>query len=97
MNTVAIASSKLRDLYARESASIEQEFSVTGEGSVAVARRTSVVDTILLRLWNEAISPDPEGPKNFALILICCSCTPAVALKTTSRTPSAVFPRNCGT
>jgi [protein-PII] uridylyltransferase len=68
MNTVAIASSKLRDLYARESASIEQEFSVTGEGSVAVARRTSVVDTILLRLWNEAISPDPEGPKNFALV-----------------------------
>ena len=68
MNTVAIASSKLRDLYARESASIEQEFSVTGEGSVAVARRTSVVDTILLHLWNEAISPDPEGPKNFALV-----------------------------
>ncbi len=68
MNTVAIASSELRDLYARESASIQQEFSLTGEGSVTIARRTSVVDSILLRLWNEVISSDPEGPKNFALV-----------------------------
>ena len=68
MSTVAIASSELRDLYVRESASIQHEFSVTGEGSAALARRTSVVDSILLRLWNEAISADPEGPKNFALV-----------------------------
>jgi [protein-PII] uridylyltransferase len=68
MNTVAIASSELRDLYVRESAGIQQEFSVTGEGGVALARRTSVVDSILLRLWNEVISPDQEGPKNFALV-----------------------------
>ena len=68
MNTVAIASSELRDLYVRESANIQQEFSLTGEGSVALARRTSVVDSILLRLWNEVISADSEGPRNFALV-----------------------------
>jgi [protein-PII] uridylyltransferase len=68
MNTVAIASSELRDLYAKESAGIQQEFSVRGEGSVALARRTAVVESILLRLWSEIISTDPEGPKGFALV-----------------------------
>lgn len=68
MNTVAIASSELRDLYAKESAGIQQEFSARGEGSVALARRTAVVESILLRLWSEIISTDPEGPKGFALV-----------------------------
>jgi len=43
MNTVTIASNELRDLYTRESARIQQEFSVSGEGSVAIAGRTAVV------------------------------------------------------
>ncbi|MBI3645752.1 MAG: HD domain-containing protein, partial [Acidobacteriales bacterium] len=68
MNTVAIASSELRDLYAKESAAIQQEFSVGGEGSVALARRTAIVESILLRLWGEIISSDPEGPGNFVLV-----------------------------
>jgi [protein-PII] uridylyltransferase len=68
MNTVATVSSDLRDLYARESAAIEQEFSATGEGRSALARRTALVDSILLRLWSEIISADAQGPKNFALV-----------------------------
>lgn len=68
MNTVATVSSDLRDLYARESAAIQQEFSVTGEGRTALARRTALVESMLLRLWSEIISPDPDGPKNFALV-----------------------------
>src|SRR4030081_712422 len=81
MTTVATVRSELSDLYARESASIEQEFSVTGEGRTAVAGRTALVDSIVQRLWNEIIvgsppastnsgsSPaDPDGPKNFALV-----------------------------
>src|SRR3981189_813467 len=81
MTTVATVRSELSDLYARESAAIEQEFSVTGEGRTAVARRTALVDSIVQRLWNEIIvgsppastnsgsSPaDPDGPKNFALV-----------------------------
>ncbi len=55
MTTVATVRSELSDLYARESAAIEQEFSVTGEGRTAVARRTALVDTIVQRLWNEII------------------------------------------
>jgi [protein-PII] uridylyltransferase len=68
MSTVATVSSDLRDLYARESAAIQQEFSVTGEGRAALARRTALVDSVLLRLWAEIISADPQGPKNFALV-----------------------------
>jgi len=68
MGTVTIASSELRDLYARESARIQQEFSVHGEGSVALAQRTAVVESILLRLWSEIISADPAGPEGFALV-----------------------------
>jgi [protein-PII] uridylyltransferase len=68
MSTVATVSSDLRDLYARESAAIQQEFAATGEGRAALARRTALVDSILLRLWSEIISADPQGPKNFALV-----------------------------
>src|SRR5271170_1343006 len=55
MSTVTSVRSELRDLYLRESAAIEQEFSVTGEGRTAVARRTALVDAIVQRLWNEII------------------------------------------
>ena len=68
MSTVATVSSDLRDLYARESAAIAQEFAATGEGRAALARRTALVESMLLRLWSEIISADPQGPKNFALV-----------------------------
>jgi [protein-PII] uridylyltransferase len=83
MSTVASVRSELRDLYGRESAAIEQEFSLTGEGRLALARRTALVDSIVQRLWNEIfVANDPsfsnsnanphsteqDGPKNFALV-----------------------------
>src|SRR5258708_1991957 len=68
MDTVAIASTDLRDLYTKESARIQDEFSVHGEGSLALARRTAIVESILLRLWNEIVSPNPAGPEGFALV-----------------------------
>jgi len=76
MTTVATVRSELRDLYVRESAAIEQEFFVTGDGRAALARRTALVDSIVQRLWNEIIvssnpgsSPaDPDNPKDFALV-----------------------------
>jgi [protein-PII] uridylyltransferase len=81
MTTVATVRSELRDLYARESAAIAQEFSVTGEGRAALARRTALVDSIVQRLWNEIVvssHPDsansgsgpaaPDSAKNIALV-----------------------------
>ncbi len=55
MTTGAIVRSELWDLYGRESAAIEQEFSVTGDGRMALVRRTALVDSIVQRLWNEII------------------------------------------
>ncbi len=75
MTTVATVRSELRDLYVRESAAIEQEFSATGDGRAALARRTALADAIVQRLWNEIIvrshparPADGEGPKDFALV-----------------------------
>src|SRR5258708_13313101 len=68
MNTVPIASAELRDLYTRESARIQEDFSVRGDGSVALAQRTALVETLLLRLWSEIISAQPGGPEGFALV-----------------------------
>jgi [protein-PII] uridylyltransferase len=79
MTTVASVRGELRDLYLRESAAIEQEFLLTGEGRIALARRTALVDAIVQRLWNEIFvaneaaspasnSPGQAGPKDFALV-----------------------------
>ena len=68
MNTVAIASSDLRELYARESAAIQEEFALSGDGRSALDRRTALVESILLRLWNDIISADAAAPKDFALV-----------------------------
>jgi [protein-PII] uridylyltransferase len=80
MTTVPTVRGELWDLYARESAAIEQEFSVTGEGRAALARRTALVDSMVQRLWNEIIvssylglhsGSDPaasDSLNNFALV-----------------------------
>ena len=72
MTTVTTGRSELWDLYARESAAIEQEFSLTGDGRTALARRTALVDGMVQRLWNEIIlgatTADSGLPKNFTLV-----------------------------
>jgi [protein-PII] uridylyltransferase len=68
MSAVATVSSELRDFYAKDSAAIEQEFSSSGNGRAALARRTALVDSILLRLWSEIIPADARGPENLALV-----------------------------
>jgi [protein-PII] uridylyltransferase len=81
MTTVATVRSELSDLYARESAAIQQEFAVTGDGRAVLSRRTALVDTIVQRLWNEInaasnvtsnVASDAgsgaDAPKNFTLV-----------------------------
>jgi [protein-PII] uridylyltransferase len=65
---MSIVATVSRDLYARESAAIQQEFADTGEGRTAITRRTALVDSIVLRLWSEIISADPKGSENLALV-----------------------------
>jgi len=62
---------ELRALLSDESARIEREFEASGDGRVAVAHRTRLIEEILKRLWRDIISPgDPslQAPPNFALV-----------------------------
>ncbi|MGH9528544.1 MAG: [protein-PII] uridylyltransferase [Terriglobales bacterium] len=70
MSAGSSLSSELRDLYTEESTRIRQEFTASGDGRAAIAQRTAVVETIVLRLWKEIVSPDEAGPENFALLAI---------------------------
>ena len=47
--TTASLSGELRDLYTEESARIQQQFAVTGDGTFAVRERTRLVETIAIR------------------------------------------------
>src|SRR5579863_3254184 len=69
MSTAATLRTELRDLYLTESARIQQEFAAGGNGSAAIAQRTELVEKILLRLWDELISPGTAA-KNFALVAL---------------------------
>jgi [protein-PII] uridylyltransferase len=60
--------SELRSSLTEESARIQREFELSGDGRAAVAQRTRLVEDILARLWRDIVSPDPAKPANFALV-----------------------------
>ncbi|MGD1212033.1 MAG: [protein-PII] uridylyltransferase [Candidatus Acidiferrales bacterium] len=70
MSTRPPIGSELRDRYAEGSARLQEEFSARGDGRAAVHGRTELVEFIALRLWNELVSPDAEGPRNLALLAL---------------------------
>ena len=45
--------STLQDLYAEESAKIRKYFEETGDGKAAIRGRSSLIDSVLIELWNE--------------------------------------------
>ena len=69
MSTAVTLRSELRELYANESARIQQEFAADGDGAAAIAKRTELVEKVLLRLWAELIAQDRET-KDFALVAL---------------------------
>src|SRR6201981_1408077 len=60
--------SELRSSLSDESARIQREFGASGDGRVALAQRTRLVEEILARLWRDVVSPDAAKPANFALV-----------------------------
>ena len=60
----------LRELYTAESARIREAFRANGNGRDALLGRTSLVESVAERLWRELISPDANGPENFALVAL---------------------------
>lgn len=47
---------------------MQTEFEATGNGRVAVAQRTQLIEDILSRLWRDLVSPDESKPANFTLV-----------------------------
>ncbi len=68
MSVAPSLSSELREVYAEESARIRRDFTAIGDGRAAVAQRTRLVENILKWLWQDLISPEERGPRNFALV-----------------------------
>jgi [protein-PII] uridylyltransferase len=60
--------SELRGSLNDESARIQREFAASGDGRIAVAQRTELIEGILKRLWQDLISPNPNQPSHFALV-----------------------------
>ncbi|HTZ98996.1 MAG TPA: [protein-PII] uridylyltransferase [Candidatus Aquilonibacter sp.] len=61
---------ELRDQYAEGSARLEREFWSTGDGRSTVYARVGLVESVASRLWKGLISPDADGPRNFALVAL---------------------------
>ena len=59
---------ELRSSLSEESARIQRAFGSSGDGRVAVAQRTRLIEDILLKLWCDIVSRDDSGPPNFALV-----------------------------
>ena len=51
-----------------ESARIQREFEVAGDGRACVAARTRLIEDILSRLWCDIVSSDEARPANFSLV-----------------------------
>src|ERR1700694_1314504 len=68
MSMAPSLSSELREVYAEEWARIQRDFTASGDGRAAVAQRARLVENILKWLWQDLISPEEHGPRNFALV-----------------------------
>ncbi|HYL69006.1 MAG TPA: hypothetical protein VEX69_07565, partial [Candidatus Limnocylindria bacterium] len=61
---------ELREFYAKDFARLQQDFYAKGDGRAVVRGRTALVESIARRLWDESISPQPDGPPDFALVAL---------------------------
>ena len=70
MTTAALLSNELREFYTGESARIEREFLANGDGKVSILARASLLDRILLRLWEKWLAPEAGVSANLALVAL---------------------------
>jgi [protein-PII] uridylyltransferase len=70
MSTNPSLAAELRDFSAKESARIQDQFAVSGEGRAFLLGRSALIDSIVERLWKEFVSTDPDGPANLALVAL---------------------------
>jgi [protein-PII] uridylyltransferase len=60
----------LADYYAAESQRIQQSFETTNEGLAVLRARSDLVDALVVRLYQEFISADPQEPRHVCLLAL---------------------------
>jgi [protein-PII] uridylyltransferase len=70
MTTAPTLSGELRGFYAEESAQIRRNFEQGHNGRAALVQRTSLVDSIVQRLWKEFFAAEIDGPEKFCLMAL---------------------------
>lgn len=68
--SIPVSASPLAELYASGSSRIRREFDASGDGRVAARARADLVDTIVARLYQQLISAELGGPKDFCLLAV---------------------------
>jgi len=61
---------QLRELSAKESARIQEQFVSSGTGWAALMGRTALIECIVERLWKEFVSAEPDGPVDIAAVAL---------------------------
>ncbi len=70
MSTNPSLAAELRDFSAKESARIQDQFAVAGDGHAFLLSRSALIDSVVERLWKEFVSADPDGPAKVALVAL---------------------------
>src|SRR5580698_1668672 len=70
MPTSPSLSSELRELSAKESARIKEQFAATGDGNSALLGRTALIESIIERLWKQHVFAESSGPADFAVVAL---------------------------
>jgi [protein-PII] uridylyltransferase len=65
-----LALSDLADYYAAQSQRIQQNFTETNEGIAVLRARSELVDALVIRLYQEFISADPQEPRHLCLLAL---------------------------
>ena len=70
MTPAVLLNSELRGLYAEESARIQREFAASGDGHRAVVERATLLDRVVLRLWEKWLRPASGDREGLALVAV---------------------------
>ena len=60
----------LRNRYEAETERIRLDFAAAHDGRLAIQRRSALLDSLALRLWQEYVSPEQTAPADLALVAI---------------------------
>src|SRR5277367_5789073 len=70
MPTSPSLSAELRELAAKESARIKEQFAASGDGRAALLGRSALIESIIERLWKQHVFPESNGPADFAVVAL---------------------------